>query len=302
MISREKNTAESGFAARLRELRRSNGLRQVDLANRLGVAQTTVANYEQAIRFPDEGTLKKIADGFDVSLDYLLGRSEALRPGFAPATRPSGIELTAEAVEFLALLRSGRRADAFSYVLALAHDGVPVVQIHNDVLRPALYEIGRLWESGEIGVATEHFVSYAAEAMIAQLRPFLSRAEPRGKSVVLATPGAERHSIGLMMVSDALEQAGFDVFPVGTHVPVGEIVSIVRERAACLVALSVTLPEHLEATGHLISAVRKNTPSVRVIVGGAVFDRDPGEHRRIGADGYAASAREAAEFAVSFCE
>jgi transcriptional regulator with XRE-family HTH domain len=75
------------FASRLRELRAQKKLRQKDLAAKLGVAQTTVANYEQGSRFPGETTLEKIADFFDVSMDYLLGRAESsLRP--APPAAP----------------------------------------------------------------------------------------------------------------------------------------------------------------------------------------------------------------------
>ncbi len=44
------------FASRLRELRTQRKLRQKDLAAKLGVAQTTVANYEQGSRFPGETT------------------------------------------------------------------------------------------------------------------------------------------------------------------------------------------------------------------------------------------------------
>ena len=64
------------FASRLRELRKERGYRQADLATELGVAQTTVANYEQHTRFPDETMLLKIANLFGVSLDYLLGRTD----------------------------------------------------------------------------------------------------------------------------------------------------------------------------------------------------------------------------------
>ena len=63
------------ISTRLRQLRKERDLRQVDLANDLGIAQTTVANYEQHSRFPDETMLLKLASYFDVSLDYLLGRS-----------------------------------------------------------------------------------------------------------------------------------------------------------------------------------------------------------------------------------
>ncbi len=64
------------FAKRLRQLRDEKELRQKDLAEKLGYARTTIANYEQASRLPPLDTLFKIADYFQVSMDYLLGRTD----------------------------------------------------------------------------------------------------------------------------------------------------------------------------------------------------------------------------------
>ncbi|HEY4601223.1 MAG TPA: helix-turn-helix domain-containing protein [Cerasibacillus sp.] len=61
---------------RLAELRKSKGLSQYELANRLGFSRGKLANYEQGSREPDYETLKHIADYFEVSVDYLLGRTE----------------------------------------------------------------------------------------------------------------------------------------------------------------------------------------------------------------------------------
>ena len=63
------------FAEQLKKLRKSKNLRQVDLAKELGFARTTIANYEQNNRIPGPETLCKIANYFDVSLDYLFGRT-----------------------------------------------------------------------------------------------------------------------------------------------------------------------------------------------------------------------------------
>ncbi|MFW6386946.1 MAG: HD domain-containing phosphohydrolase [Bacillota bacterium] len=63
------------FADRLRKLRKGKNLRQVDLAEKLGFARTTIANYEQNNRIPGPETLCQLADFFGVSLDYLLGRT-----------------------------------------------------------------------------------------------------------------------------------------------------------------------------------------------------------------------------------
>jgi transcriptional regulator with XRE-family HTH domain len=51
----------------------------MDLAQSFGVAQTTIANYEKKLRFPDERMLGRFADFFGVSMDFLLGRSDSMR-------------------------------------------------------------------------------------------------------------------------------------------------------------------------------------------------------------------------------
>lgn len=65
------------FAERLKELRKSKPhLTQTDMAKMLGVAKTTYASYEQGKRTPDTEMQNKIADYFDVTLDYLHGRTD----------------------------------------------------------------------------------------------------------------------------------------------------------------------------------------------------------------------------------
>jgi transcriptional regulator with XRE-family HTH domain len=63
------------FGKRLSQLRKSHKLSQYDLADRLSFSRGQIANYEQGQRQPDYETLQKLADFFDVSTDYLLGRT-----------------------------------------------------------------------------------------------------------------------------------------------------------------------------------------------------------------------------------
>lgn len=62
------------FKDRLISLRKSKKLTQAEMANIIGVHRATYSNYETGLRNPDYETLKKIADFFDVTTDYLLGR------------------------------------------------------------------------------------------------------------------------------------------------------------------------------------------------------------------------------------
>ncbi len=64
-------------AERLKQLRTEHkGLRQVDLAQSLGISASAYSSYEQGVREPDDATKRRLADYFSVSLDYLLGRTE----------------------------------------------------------------------------------------------------------------------------------------------------------------------------------------------------------------------------------
>lgn len=64
------------FGNKLKQLRENKNLKQADLAALLNVSPSTVAMYEQNNRKPDHDTLVSIADFFEVSADYLLGRTD----------------------------------------------------------------------------------------------------------------------------------------------------------------------------------------------------------------------------------
>lgn len=64
------------FAQNIKKLRKQYGYTQTQMAEKLGVAKTTYASYEQDRRTPDTNIQKKIADIFETSLDALHGREK----------------------------------------------------------------------------------------------------------------------------------------------------------------------------------------------------------------------------------
>lgn len=70
----------SNFGDRLKSLRIHKKYTQEECAKFINVHKGTISNWENGYRFPDEDILFKLADLFDVSLDYLLGRSDILKP------------------------------------------------------------------------------------------------------------------------------------------------------------------------------------------------------------------------------
>ena len=64
------------FAQRIKQLRKEKNLKQQQLADQFSVKLRTYQGYEYGESYPEVAKLVAIADFFDVSLDYLMGRSE----------------------------------------------------------------------------------------------------------------------------------------------------------------------------------------------------------------------------------
>lgn len=59
-----------------KNLRISSGYTQLEFAKKLGISRSTIGMYETGAREPDYETLEKIADFFNVDIDFLLGRTD----------------------------------------------------------------------------------------------------------------------------------------------------------------------------------------------------------------------------------
>lgn len=62
---------------RLKELRNEKGLKQIEVAKAVGLTLQAICNYEAGIREPSIDMLKRLCDFYDVSADYLIGRTDS---------------------------------------------------------------------------------------------------------------------------------------------------------------------------------------------------------------------------------
>lgn len=284
------------FATRIREIRKSLNLRQIDVAKAIGVAQTTIANYEQHTRFPDEATLGEIANFLHVSLDYLLGRIDAYTPNQSLDFSRGGESLNQLASTYLDLLLRGEKQAAFDAIMGEVKAGMAVRDLYASVLEPCLHEIGRLWEIDRIDVAKEHYVSAATTALMGQLFPHLDKPSSSKGTVVIVAIGGEQHEIGPRMVSDLLEEAGWRCYYLGTNIPTADIVRAIRDESADILAISATMLSGLDSVRNIISSIRSRIDVKRklhVVTGGRCFNLDPSLWKSVGADGCARSGAEA---------
>ena len=66
----------ANFSQRIKGLRKERKMKQQEMANQFSIKLRTYQGYEYGESYPEVAKLIAIADFFDVSLDYLVGRSE----------------------------------------------------------------------------------------------------------------------------------------------------------------------------------------------------------------------------------
>lgn len=199
------------------------------------------------------------------------------------------------AATYLLALLEGDRRRASRTVLDAVERPENVRDIYLHVLTPAQAELGRMWMTGEINVAEEHFASHTTKMVMAQL---LSRAvfpPHNGKTVLAAAVAGNQHDIGLCVVSDFFDMAGWRTIQLGADVPIHDLAQAVECFDTDLVALSASLGIQLETLRSTIQAIRAGQRGdiVKILVGGRVFADIGTLAAEIGADGYAADPGEA---------
>lgn len=135
-------------------------------------------------------------------------------------------------------------------------------------------EIGQRWERGELSVATEHLATNLFRSMLTEA---LAEEQPiaLGPRIVFATPGGERHDLGVLAA--ALVARDADAVPIflGADVPEDELVRSVRDARADVLALGFVMssPEEMEAQ---VRRLRRAIPeSIAIWLGGAAAQHCP---------------------------
>lgn len=224
----------------------------------------------------------------------------ALRTARAPV-RESASELEGEgtlmslARRYLLAILEGERGRAREMLERALTDGSEVADLFEHVVQRAQREIGRLWQVGEITVAEEHLASASSEWVMAHLVLKAPHKPRKDRSLVATSVGGDTHSFGVRLVADSFELDGWRTYYLGASTPLVDLVQTVVDHKADLVALSANLGCHLRELKRVIDAMRSQPAcaGVLVMVGGRPLNVGTDLWRKVGADGFARTAREA---------
>ena len=196
---------------------------------------------------------------------------------------------------FLSLLLHGDSQGCLKLVNQSIHTADELKQFYLDVVWPAMYKIGQIWEANQISVAEEHLATAIVGRVMATLYPrFALYSVTKGKTVVSAGPN-EFHEVGARMVADFMEMDGWDVTYLGANTPASGILAIIRQQKPFFIALSVATVFNLGYAREVIKMINEEqeTGDVKIMVGGLAFSGMPKLWQDIGADGYAVDAESA---------
>ena len=283
----------------------SFGLPQRNVINGTFFAMALVGGLSAAIMNPYSAEMQKTYHAFRVlngndenCADYIsFAPTVAALAAQAPAST-SG-ETGKEGTALQEAIISGRTVSAEEVTEKLLLAVSPMEIVQNEII-PALDRVGKGFEEKTVYLPQLLMSAEAAKAAFGKIKAVLSNQKTEQEqriAIVIATVKGDIHDIGKNIVRLLLENYGFAVTDLGKDVSTAEIVDTVVRLQAPLVGLSALMTTTVPAMEETIAALRKKAPWCKVMVGGAVLNREYAE--RIGADRYCKDAMEAVRYAES---
>ena len=143
-----------------------------------------------------------------------------------------------------------------------------LLSLYEDLVQRSLYEVGELWERNQISVATEHLATAISEGLLNLAYPRIFATPRKGKSAVVTCVANEHHQIGGKMVADLFEFHGWRGYFLGANTPVRDVISLIGDKRADVVALSVAIASGLATVITAATEIRAAFPDVPILVGG----------------------------------
>lgn len=169
--------------------------------------------------------------------------------------------------------------EAADRIFSEAHALHPVETVLNEMIRPAMVEIGQRWHDGTLLTTTEHFASSYVQGRLRSLLSFTghNRFAP---VVVVACAPLDQHELGALMLAVSLRRRGYHVLYFGANTPVADLVATAKERHAVALMISAS-------TGESLDELRARGPLLHgaapvVVFGGPAFNQRPDAAAELG--------------------
>ena len=228
--------SEHIFGRNLKFYRKKMGFTQSDLGKKSGLGQVNIANYERGLRFPGEETLVKLAETLGLSLDTLFCHAKSEEKGIN--------RQIFNTEELLDCLLNDSFDNCLNYIRGWKNSGgYDLRESFREIILPALYETGIRWQGGTLSVLEEHLISERLRELIALISSNErndTEKENREQNVWLGLCApADKHDLGVFMLSQLLRNRGWRTYFLGPDVPVNDLISLAEKYKPDLINISI---------------------------------------------------------------
>jgi 5-methyltetrahydrofolate--homocysteine methyltransferase len=219
----------------------------------------------------DDLVFNRREDATERFIEHFESRGES---EVAEAADPTAGMEPEEALHFHILRR---RKEGVEDWIDRSVEKIGAVPTLNDVLLPAMKEVGDKFGAGELILP---FVLQSAEVMkkaVSRLELYLERIEGYTKgTVVIATVFGDVHDIGKSLVNTILSNNGYTVVDLGKQVPISAILDAAEEHKATAIGLSALLVSTSKQMPLCVAELHERGLPYPVLIGGAAINRDFG--------------------------
>jgi methanogenic corrinoid protein MtbC1 len=182
--------------------------------------------------------------------------------------------------------------------LALS-SGITPYDLLNDLVWPTMETLQQLYRDDRVTLGSMNMATRLNRAVTDQLTGRLERKAENGKKVLIFCGNDEPEELGGQICADLFESDGWSVRFAGGGVPDDEVLKFIGEFRPELLVMFGTLPAGVPAVRKLIDYLRdvNSCPDMQVMCCGGIYKRAEGLAEEIGADLYAADAKDAVAIA-----
>jgi methanogenic corrinoid protein MtbC1 len=168
----------------------------------------------------------------------------------------------------LRALLNGSRENASQVIKHFMNQGHTIIGLYEYLIKETMYEIGYLWETGKISVATEHLASAIVENLMNEIYHLVTTPEKKEDLAVICSIENEQHQIGSKMVSDVYEMNNWNTRYLGANTPKKDLIHFAKSVNPKMLALSMSLFFHLPELENTLQTLKKELPGLLIIIGG----------------------------------
>lgn len=195
----------------------------------------------------------------------------------------------------------GNKKNILSYIDKELADNTPPDAMIEQILIPAINEVGRLYDKQIYFLPQLIAGAEAMKTAIDYLEPKLEKKQGSSRgTVVIATVSGDIHDIGKNLVALMLKNYGFRVIDLGKDVSSDKIIQTAKDQNADIIALSALMTTTMVEMKHVVEMAKEAGVKSKIIIGGAVITDSYADE--IGADGYSSDAQSAVELVKRLME